>query len=31
MPGFGIAGTIGIISLLVGIVIASQVVTLPVL
>jgi membrane-bound ClpP family serine protease len=31
MPGFGIAGTIGIISLLLGIVIASQVVTPPVL
>ena len=31
MPGFGIAGTIGIISLLLGIIIASQVVTPPVL
>ena len=29
MPGFGIAGTIGIISLLLGIIIASQVVTPP--
>jgi len=31
MPGFGVAGTIGIISLLLGIVIASQVVSPPVL